>query len=56
MKQYKVVEVKVSEAEAKMNDMSKEGWEVVSTSIFHGATAFTKAGTTMFITFSKERR
>lgn len=54
MKQYKVVEAKVSVAEEKMNDMAKQGWEVVSTSIFLGATSFTKAGTTMFITFSKE--
>lgn len=53
MKQYKVVEVKVSGAEVKMNDMAKDGWEVVSTSIFLSATAFTKAGTSMFITFSK---
>ena len=40
--------------ELKMNDMANEGWEVASTSIYLGATALTKASTTMFITFSKE--
>ena len=54
MKQYIVVEAKVRDAEVKMNNMAKEGWEVVTTSIFPGATAFTSASTTMFITFSKD--
>ena len=30
MKEYKIIEVKKSEAEEMMNKMAKEGWEVVS--------------------------
>ena len=30
MKEYKILEVKKNEAEKVMNDMAKEGWEVVS--------------------------
>ena len=30
MKEYKVMEVKKREAEKRMNDMSAQGWEVVS--------------------------
>ena len=54
MKEYKILEVKLSEAEEKMNDMAKHGWEVVCTDIYTGGMAHTKAGTPMLITFSKE--
>lgn len=53
-KEYKILEVKLSEAEEKMNDMAKHGWEVVSTDIYNGGMAHTKAGTPMLITFAKE--
>ena len=54
MKEYKILEVKLSEAETKMNDMAKHGWEVVSTDAYLGGVARTKAGTPMLIVFSKE--
>ncbi len=54
MKEYKILEIKLSEAEAKMNDMAKRGWEVTSTDIYLGGVAHTKAGTPMLITFSRE--
>ncbi len=54
MKEYKILEIKLSEAEAKMNDMAKRGWEVASTDIYLGGVAHTKAGTPMLITFSRE--
>lgn len=53
-KEYKILEVKLSEAEAKMNDMAKRGWEVVSTDIYLGGMAITKAGTPMLIVFARE--
>ncbi len=34
MKEYKVVEVKKSQVEKTMNEMAKEGWEVVSTNFW----------------------
>ena len=52
-KEYKILEVKLGEAEAKMNDMAKHGWEVVSTDIYLGGMAHTKAGTPLLITFAK---
>ena len=54
MKEYKILEVKLSEAETKMNDMAKHGWEVVSTDAYLGGVARTKAGTPMLIVFAKE--
>ena len=33
MKQYKIIETKKNRAEQVMNDMAREGWEVVSVSI-----------------------
>ncbi len=54
MKEYKVLEVKIKDAEEKMNDMTKEGWEVISTDIHIGGMAFTTGGTPMIITFCKE--
>lgn len=53
-KEYKILEVKLSEAENKMNDMAKHGWEVVSIDTSYGGVAHTKAGTPMLIVFSKE--
>ncbi len=53
-KEYKILEVKLSEAEAKMNDMAKRGWEVVSTDIYSGGMAHTKAGTPILIVFARE--
>ncbi len=35
MKEYKVVEVKKNEVEKTMNDMAKDGWEVVSTNYWN---------------------
>ncbi len=54
MKEYKILEVKLSEAEAKMNDMAKRGWVVASTDIYLGGVAHTKAGTPMLIVFERE--
>lgn len=53
-KEYKILEVKLSEAEEKMNDMAKHGWEVVSTDTYLGGMARTKAGTPMLIVFAKD--
>lgn len=54
MKEYKILEVKLSEAEAKMNDMAKHGWEVASTDIYMGGMAHTKSGTPMLIVFERD--
>ena len=54
MKEYKILEVKLSEAEARMNEMAKHGWEVASTDIYSGGVAHTKAGTPMLIVFERE--
>ena len=53
-KEYKILELKLGEAEAKMNEMSKHGWEVVSTNIHSFGVAHTKAGTPMLIVFERE--
>jgi hypothetical protein len=53
-KEYKILEIKLGEAEEKMNDMAKHGWEVASTAIYLNGMAHTKAGTPMIITFAKE--
>lgn len=54
MKEYKIIEVKLGEAEARMNDMAKHGWEVASTDIYMGGMAHTKSGTPMLIVFERE--
>ena len=54
MKEYKILEVKLGEAEARMNDMAKHGWEVASTDIYMGGMALTKAGTPMLIVFERD--
>lgn len=53
-KEYKILELKLGEAEEKMNEMSKHGWEVVSTNIHSFGVAHTKAGTPMLIVFERE--
>jgi len=53
-KEYKILEVKLCDAENKMNDMAKYGWEVVSTEVFPSGTAISKAKTPVLITFAKE--
>ncbi len=53
-KEYKILELKLGEAEAKMNEMAKHGWEVVSTNLHSFGMAHTKAGTPMIIVFSRE--
>ena len=54
MKEYKILEVKLGEAEARMNEMAKHGWVVASTDIYLGGVALTKAGTPMLIVFERE--
>lgn len=49
MKEYKVVEVKKNLAEKTMNDMAKEGWEVVS------VTYWSYWHISLLITFVKEK-
>ena len=51
---YKIEEVKYENAEEKMNEMAKEGWKVVSTSLYVAGMALTKNGTLILITFAKE--
>ena len=53
-KEYKILELKLGEAEEKINDMSKHGWEVVSTNLHSFGVAHTKAGTPMLIVFERE--
>lgn len=54
MKEYKILEIKYGEAEEKMNEMSRQGWRVISADMYVGGAALTKAGTLMIITFEKE--
>lgn len=49
MKEYKVIETSKKEAEAVMNDMAKQGWEVVS------MTFWSMWKVSLLITFSKEK-
>lgn len=53
MKEYKLLQTKAKEAEGKMNEMAKLGWEVVCTNIYPGATILTE-NAPVFITFVKE--
>jgi len=48
MKEYKVVEVSKKKAEQTMNDMARQGWEVVSMSYWSGWKLC------LLITFSRE--
>ena len=54
MKEYQVVEEKIAKAEARMNQMAKDGWEVISTSIYLGGTALTRDSSVMYSTFGRE--
>lgn len=49
MKEYKVIETRKHNAEKLMNEMAKQGWEVVSTT--HWINLISHA---LLITFSKE--
>lgn len=50
MKEYKVVEVdKKKEVEKVMNDMAKQGWEVVSVNFW------SKWKVSLMVTFSREK-
>ncbi len=49
MKEYKVIEVNKKQVEETMNEMAKEGWEVVSTNFW----SYWKTG--VMITFVKEK-
>ena len=51
MKEYKIIETKKNEAEQIMNEMSKQGWEVVSVTHWRNAWAMMF----LLITFSKEK-
>ena len=53
-KEYKILEVKICDAETKMNDMAKHDWEVISTDIYSAGPAMAKAKTPVFITFARE--
>lgn len=53
-KEYKILEVKLNEAEAKMNDMAKHGWEVVCTDTYMGGKTHAKLGIPMLIVFARE--
>ena len=48
MKQYKMLETSKADAEKLMNEMAKEGWEVVS------VTFWNFWGVCLLITFSKD--
>ncbi|MBQ7298808.1 MAG: DUF4177 domain-containing protein [Clostridia bacterium] len=49
MKEYKVIETRRHNAEKLMNDMAKQGWEVVSTALWIKLISHV-----LLITFSKE--
>ena len=49
MKEYKIVEAKKHQAEEIMNDMAKQGWEVVS------MTYWSMWKVALLITFSREK-
>lgn len=53
-KEYKILEVKLGEAEVKMNEMAKHGWEVVSTDVCSFGMTHTKAGTPVLIVFARD--
>ncbi len=48
MKEYKIVETKKKNAQQTMNDMAKQGWEVVS------LTYWSYWSVSLLITFSRE--
>ena len=50
MKEYKVIEARRKNAEKLMNEMVRQGWEVVSTSLWRKLLSYS-----LLITFSKEK-
>ena len=50
MKEYKIVDTKKHLAERVMNEMAEQGWEVVSTTYYHGGWS-----PVIMITFSREK-
>lgn len=48
MKEYRIVEVRKAQAEGTMNEMAKQGWEVVS------FTAWNDWKVSIMITFARE--
>ncbi len=54
MKEYKVLEIKSKNAEAKMNEMASQGWEVAFTNL-HTDTGFTSGNSVLLITFVREK-
>ena len=50
MKEYKIIEINKRKAETLMNEMTMQGWEVVSTSLWRKLISWS-----LLITFSKEK-
>ena len=50
MKEYKVIDTKKDKTEAVMNEMVRQGWEVVSTTYYHGGWS-----PVIMITFVREK-
>ena len=50
MKEYKIIETSKRNAEKLMNEMTKQGWEVVSTSLWRKLLTYS-----LLIIFSKEK-
>ena len=51
MKEYKIVDTKKHLAESVMNEMARQGWEVVSTTYYHGGW-----NPVIMITFAREKQ
>ncbi len=52
-KEYRLIEVRLDSAEAKMNEMAREGWEVAGTAIYLGGMTLKKETTPVMITFCR---
>lgn len=50
MREYKMIETSKRNAEKLMNEMTKQGWEVVSTSLWRKLLTYS-----VLVTFSKEQ-
>ena len=53
MIEYKVVNTNVKQAEGVMNELAREGWQVIATSTIAGA-SFTTNSTPFIITFGRK--
>ena len=53
MIEYKVVTTNVKQAEEIMNDLARDGWQVIATSTVSGA-SFTMNTTPMIVTFGRK--